>query len=185
MFSKCLSNLLTIGDGYIHHFRKIFTIYVESAGFATFPSSVYQSDMRVELSIKFRINMRQTSGIDGDWASPKHQQKVRIFPFFFIKLWWLLKILSAVKRLTFILWKLFLLPKWRKWPITPIYFTFQQTYWVHVFSKCLSNPLTIGDGYISHFKKILPFILKARILLLSLHLYIKQIWGFHSALNLE
>ena len=66
-----------------------------------------------------------------------------------------------------ILWKLFLLPKWRKWPITPIYFTFQQTYWVHVFSKCLSNPLTIGDGYISHFKKILPFILKARILLLS------------------
>ena len=29
--------------------------------------------------------MRQTSGIDGDWASPKHQQKVSKFAFFSIK----------------------------------------------------------------------------------------------------
>ena len=87
--------------------------------------------------------------------------------FFPLNFWWLLKKLSAVKRLTSILWKLFLLPKWRKWPITPIYFTFQQTYWVHVFSKCLCNPLTIGDGYIRHFRKILPFLLKSRVLLLS------------------
>ena len=37
--------------------------------------------------------------------------------------------------------KLVFVPKWRKWP----------TY------------LSIGDGYIRHFKKILPFILKARV----------------------
>ena len=134
--------------------------------------------MRVRLSIKFKISRRQISGIDGDWASPKRHQKVSKFSFFTLNFWWLFKKLSAVKGLTSILWKLFLLPKWRKWPITPIYFTFQQTYWVHAFSKCLSNPLTIGDGYIRHFRKILPFLLKSRVLLLSLHLYTTQICGF-------
>ena len=129
--------------------------------------------MPVRFSIKFKINRRQISGIDGNWASPKRHQNVSKLNFL-----WLLKKLPAVKGLTSILWKLFLLPKWRKWPITPIYFTFQQTYWVHVFSKCLSNPLTIGDGYIRHFRKILPFLLKSRVLLLSLHLYTKQICGF-------
>ena len=129
--------------------------------------------MPVRLSIKFKINRRQISGIDGNWASPKRHQNVNKLNFL-----WLLKKLPAVKGLTSILWKLFLLPKWRKWPITPIYFTFQQTYWVHGFSKCLSNPLTIGDGYIRHFRKILPFLLKSRVLLLSLHLYTKQICEF-------
>ena len=141
--------------------------------------------MWVRFSIKFRINRRQTSDIDVDWTSPKHQQIVSKFSFFPFNFWWLLKTLSAVKGLTSILWKLFWLPKWRKWPLTPIYFTFQQTYWVHVFSKCLSNPLIIGDGYIHHFRKILQFLLKARVLLFSLHLYTKLICGFDSPLNLK
>ena len=102
-----------------------------------------------------------------------------------LNFWWLLLKIFGVKGLTSILWKLLWLPKWRKWPITPIYFTFQQTYWVPVFSKCLSNPLKIGDGYNRHFRKILPFLFKARVLLLSLHLYTKLICGFNSALNLK
>ena len=106
---------------------------------------------------------------------PNVTKKLANSLFLTLNFWWLFKKLSAVKGLTSILWKLFLLPKWRKWPITPIYFTFQQTYWVHAFSKCLSNPLTIGDGYIRHFRKILPFLLKSRVLLLSLHLYTTQI----------
>ena len=160
VFSKCLSNLLTIGDGYIHYFRKIFTKYVESAGFATFPSNCIPNAIcGFEFNIKCKINRSQTSGIGGDWASPKHQQNVSNIRISFpLNFWWLLKKLSAVKRLTSILWKLFLLPKWRKWPITPIYFTFQQTYWMHAFSKCLSNPLAIGDGYIRCFRKILPLL---------------------------
>ena len=141
--------------------------------------------MRVRFSINFKINRRQISGIDGDLASPKRHQKVSKFAFFSIKFLVTFKKISAVKGLTSVLWKLFLLPKWHKWSITPIYFTFQQTYWVHVFSKCLSNPLTQGDGYIRHFSKILPFILKTRVLLLSLHLYTKRICGFDSALTLK
>ena len=105
--------------------------------------------------------------------------------FFPLNFWWLLKKLSAIKAITSILWKLFLLPKWRKWSITPIYFTFQQTLWLNVFSKCLSNPLRIGDGYIRHFRKILPFLLKSRVFLLSLDLYTKRICGFNSALNFK
>ena len=41
--------------------------------------------MRVRFNIKFRINRRITSGIDGDWASPKRHQKLRKFAFFSIK----------------------------------------------------------------------------------------------------
>ena len=41
--------------------------------------------MRVRFNIKFRINRRQTGDIDGDWASPKHQQIVSKFAFFSIK----------------------------------------------------------------------------------------------------
>ena len=136
--------------------------------------------MPVRLSIKFKINRRQISGIDGNWASPKRHQNVNKLNFL-----WHLKKLHAVNWLTSILWKLFLLPKWRKWPITPIYLTFPQAYWVLVFSKCLSNPLTIGDEYIRYFRKILPFLLKSRVLLPSLHLYTKPIYGFDLALNLK
>ena len=42
-------------------------------------------DMQVLFSIKFRINRGQTSGIDGDWASPKRHQKLRKFAFFSFK----------------------------------------------------------------------------------------------------
>ena len=41
--------------------------------------------MRVQFSIKFRINRRQIGGIDGDWASPKRHQKLSKFAFFSIK----------------------------------------------------------------------------------------------------
>ena len=41
--------------------------------------------MRVPFSITFRINRRQTSGIDGDWASPKRHQKLRKSAFFSFK----------------------------------------------------------------------------------------------------
>ena len=41
--------------------------------------------MRVGFSITFKINRRQTSGIGGDWASPKRLQKLSKFAFFFIK----------------------------------------------------------------------------------------------------
>ena len=41
--------------------------------------------MWVRFSIKFRINRRQTSDIDGDWASPKRHQKLRKFDFVSIK----------------------------------------------------------------------------------------------------
>ena len=67
----------------------------------------------------------------------------------------------------------------------PIYFTFQQTYGVHEFWKFLFNPLSADPGYIRDFRKILPFLLKSRFLLLSLHLYTKWICGFDSPLNFE
>ena len=41
--------------------------------------------MRVGFSITFKINRRQTSGIGGDWASPKRLQKLSKFGFFSIK----------------------------------------------------------------------------------------------------
>ena len=58
----------------------------------------------------------------------------------------------------------------------PIYFTFQQTYGVHEFWKFLFNPLSADPGYIRDFRKILPFLLKSRFLLLSLHLYTKKVF---------
>ena len=41
--------------------------------------------MRVRFSIKFKINRRQISDIDGDLASPKRHQKQSKFAFFSIK----------------------------------------------------------------------------------------------------
>ena len=41
--------------------------------------------MRIRFSIKFKINRRQIGGIDGDSASPKHQQIVSKYAFFSIK----------------------------------------------------------------------------------------------------
>ena len=41
--------------------------------------------MRVGFSITFKINMRQTSGIGGVWASPKRLQKLSKFAFVSIK----------------------------------------------------------------------------------------------------
>ena len=47
------------------------------------------------------------------------------------------------------------------------------------------NPLSADPGYIRDFRKILPFLLKSRFLLLSLHLYTKWICGFDSPINFE
>ena len=41
--------------------------------------------MRDEFSITFKMNRRQTSGIGGDWASPKRLQNLSKFAFFSIK----------------------------------------------------------------------------------------------------
>ena len=41
-----------------------------------------KTDMRVGFSITFKINRRQTSGIGGDWASPKRHQKLRKYALF-------------------------------------------------------------------------------------------------------
>ena len=49
---------------------------------------------------------------------------------------------------------------------------------------CL-NPLSADPGYIRDFRKILPFLLKSRFLLLSLHLYTKWICGFDAPINFE
>ena len=62
---------------------------------------------------------------------------------------------------------------------------FQQTYGVHVFSEFLFNPLRPNPGYIQDFRKVLPFLLKSRFVLLSLRLHTKRVCGFDSPLNFE
>ena len=54
-----------------------------------------------------------------------------------------------------------------------------------LYKWCTVNPLSADPGYIRDFRKILPFLLKSRFLLLSLHLYTKRICGFDSPLNFE
>ena len=50
---------------------------------------------------------------------------------------------------------------------------------------CFFNPLRPNPVYIRDFRKILPFLLKSRFLLLSLHLYTKWVCRFDSPLNFE
>ena len=56
----------------------------------------------------------------------------------------------------------------------------KDTFW----NICLFlNPLSAKPGYIRYFRKILPFLLKSRFLLLSLHRYTKWICRFDSPLK--
>ena len=50
-------------------------------------------------------------------------------------------------------------------------------------NQIISLTLVVRDR--RDFRKILPFLLKSRFLLLSLHLYTKWICGFDSPLNFE
>ena len=51
--------------------------------------------------------------------------------------------------------------------------------------KLYLNPCGADPVHRRDFRKILPFLLKSRFLLLSLHLYTKWICGFDSPLNFE
>ena len=86
MFSKCLSNPLTIGDGCIPHFKKILPFILKARVLLLSLHLYTKTIMRVRFSINVRINRNQIGGIDGDWASPKRHQKLRKFAFFTIKL---------------------------------------------------------------------------------------------------
>ena len=70
----------------MRHFSKILPFLLRSR-VLLLSLHLYTKRICVPFRIKFKINRRQISGIDGDWASTKRHQIVSKFAFFSIKFW--------------------------------------------------------------------------------------------------